>query len=164
MEEVVVSAITHNMKEAKVTLTGILDKPGTAAALFTFLRDKNINVDMIVQNVGEKGHADISFTAERTDVPYLKKCDAEIRKLMNAQDITYSDKIAKISAIGVGMRSHAGVAARMFDALAAKGINILMISTSEIKISCVIDEDYTELAVRTLCEEFGLEEKRSDLE
>ena len=164
MEEVVVSAITHNMKEAKVTLTGILDKPGTAAALFTFLRDKNINVDMIVQNVGEKGHADISFTAERTDVPYLKKCDSEIRKLMNAQDITYSDKIAKISAIGVGMRSHAGVAARMFDALAAKGINILMISTSEIKISCVIDEDYTELAVRTLCEEFGLEEKRSDLE
>jgi aspartate kinase len=157
MEQVVVSAITHSMKEAKVTLSGIADKPGTAATIFKFLAEKNINVDMIVQNVAEGDLADISFTVERTDVPYIKKVEMELRSLVDAKKLTYDDKIAKISAIGVGMRTHAGVAARMFDVLAAKGINILMISTSEIKISCVIEEAYTELAVRALCEEFGLE-------
>ncbi len=156
MEQVVVSAITHNVKEAKVTLSQIADKPGTAATLFKYLADKNVNVDMIVQNVGENEQADISFTVERTDLPYLKKCEDELRSVINAQKVSYDDKIAKISAIGVGMRTHAGVASRMFDALAEKGINILMISTSEIKISCVIHEDYTELAVRALCEEFDL--------
>ncbi len=162
MEEVVVSAITHNMKEAKVTLSGIADKPGTAAKIFNFLADKNINVDMIVQNVAEGDLADISFTAERVDIPYIKKVEDELRSLIDAKKLTYDDKIAKISAIGVGMRTHAGVAARMFKALAAKGINILMISTSEIKISCVIEEAYTELAVRALCEEFGLEEGENE--
>ncbi|MEW6238267.1 MAG: aspartate kinase [Candidatus Omnitrophota bacterium] len=159
METVVVSAITHNVKEAKVTLSRIADKPGTAAALFNFLAGKNINVDMIVQNTGENEMADISFTVERTDLPYIKKFENELCGVINAQKIAYDDKIAKISAIGVGMRSHAGVASRMFNALAAKGINILMISTSEIKVSCVIHEDYTELAVRALCEEFDLEKK-----
>ena len=156
MEKVVVSAVTHNVKEAKITLVGIADQPGTAAKLFKFLTEKNINVDMIVQNVGAEGQADISFTVERTDLPYIKKMESEFLGTIDAKQILYDDKIAKISAVGVGMRTHAGVAARMFDALAAKGINILMISTSEIKISCVIHEDYTELAVRSLCEEFEL--------
>ncbi len=162
MEKVVVSGITHNMKEAKVTLSGIADKPGTAATIFKFLADKNINVDMIVQNVAERDLADISFTVERTDIPYIQKVEEELRNIINAKEIKYDDKIAKISAIGVGMRSHAGVAARMFEALANKGINILMISTSEIKVSCVIHQDYAELAVRTLCEEFDLEKQNAE--
>lgn len=164
MEEVVVSAITHNMKEAKVTLSRIADKPGTAAAAFKFLADKNINVDMIVQNVGEEGRADISFTVERSDIPYIQKLEKELLGMVAAKEIRYDQKIAKISVIGVGMKAHAGVAARMFSKLASKDINILMISTSEIKISCVINQDYTELAVRALCEEFGLEDDQAAAE
>ena len=159
MEEIVVSAISHTVKEAKVTLTSIADQPGTAAKLFNFLAENNVNVDMIVQNVGEQGLADLSFTVERSDLPYIKKIEKRLRDTIGAAQVKFDEKIAKISAIGVGMRTHAGVAARMFTALASKGINILMISTSEIKISCVIHEDYTELAVRSLCEEFNLEEK-----
>ncbi len=162
MENVVVSGISHNVKEAKVTLSRIADQPGTAAKLFQFLSDNNINVDMIVQNAGEDGMADISFTIEKTDLPYIKQIADKMRDTLNAGDITFLEKIAKISCIGFGMRTHAGVAARMFKALSIKGINILMISTSEIKISCVIDADYTELAVRTLCEEFDLEEKSEE--
>ncbi len=157
MEDVVVNAVTHNVKEAKLTISGIADEPGTAAKLFKMLAEHNINVDMIVQNVGENGLADISCTVERTDLPYIKKHEKGIKDTINAQKITYDDKIAKISIIGVGMRNHTGVAARMFNRLAEKGINILMISTSEIRISSVIHEDYTELAVRILCEEFELE-------
>lgn len=159
MEDVVVSGVSHTVKEAKVTLTSVADQPGTAAQLFGFLADNNINVDMIVQNVGAEGLADISFTVERSDLPYLKKIEGELRESLNAKLVKFDERIAKISAIGVGMKSHAGVAGRMFKALAAKGVNILMISTSEIKISCVINEDYTELAVRALCAEFGLEEE-----
>ena len=162
MEDVVVSAITHNMKEAKVTLSQIADKPGTAAAVFQFLAEKNINVDMIVQNVGEEGLADISFTIERTEIPYVQKMEKDLMGIVSAKEIQYDSKIAKISAIGVGMKAHTGVAARMFKTFAAKDINILMISTSEIKISCVIDQDYTELAVRALCEEFGLVEEPAE--
>ncbi|MBZ0255206.1 aspartate kinase [bacterium] len=156
MENVVVSAVIHNTKEAKVTFAGIADEPGMAAKLFSHLTQININVDMIVQNVGENGRADISFTVERTDLPYIQKSEAELREVIHAKEITYDNKIAKISVIGVGMKAHAGVASRMFNTLAAKGINILMISTSEIKISCVIEESYTELAVRALCHEFDL--------
>lgn len=162
MENVVVSGISHNTKEAKVTLSQIADQPGTAARLFQFLSDNNINVDMIVQNAGADGMADISFTIEKTDLPYVRQMADKLRDTMNAGEITFLEKIAKISAIGLGMRTHAGVAARMFKALSNKGINILMISTSEIKISCVIDMDYTELAVRTLCEEFDLEDKSTE--
>jgi aspartate kinase len=162
MEEVVVSAITHSKKEAKVSLIRIEDKPGTAAAVFKFLGEHNINVDMIVQNVGESGLANISFTIERTDVPYFKKLESKIQEFLTMEEIRYDEKIAKVSAVGVGMRSHAGVAARMFSAFAEKNINILMIGTSEIKTSCVINEDYTELAVRALCEEFGLEKSEEE--
>ncbi|MBD3265897.1 aspartate kinase, partial [bacterium] len=115
MEEVVVSAITHNKKEAKVSLTGIQDKPGTAAAVFKFLGENNINVDMIVQNVGDNGLADISFTIERTDLPSMRNLEEKVKELLKVKEISYDDKIAKISVIGVGMRSHAGVAARMFN-------------------------------------------------
>lgn len=156
MEDVVVSAITQNQKEAKVSLLGISDKPGTAAAVFEFLSENNINVDMIVQGVGDNNVANISFTIDKTDLPFIKKLEPKIRELITVNEIRYDDKIAKVSAIGVGMRSHAGVAARMFKAFADKNINILMIGTSEIKTSCVINEDYTELAVRALCEEFEL--------
>lgn len=156
MEHVVVSAVIHNTKEAKVTFAGIADEPGMAAKLFSHLNQLNVNVDMIVQNVGDNGRADISFTVERTDLPYIQKSEAELREVIHANQITYDNKIAKISVIGVGMKAHAGVASRMFNTLAAKGINILMISTSEIKISCVIEESYTELAVRALCNEFDL--------
>lgn len=164
MEDVVVSAITHNTKEAKVTLSHIPDQPGTAAKVFKFLADRNINVDMIVQNAGEHGMADISFTVERTDIPFIHKIEEELKQSVNAREVVYGERIAKISAIGVGMKSHSGVASRMFTTLAERGINILMISTSEIKISCVIDENYTELAIRELCEAFNLEEADTSAE
>ncbi|MFH1742241.1 MAG: aspartate kinase [bacterium] len=155
-EDVVVSSIQRNANEAKVTLAGVADKPGVAAAIFDLLAENAVVVDMIVQNVGAGGRADISFTVERPDVVRIKKLEKQIMQCVEASEILCDDRIAKISAIGVGMRTHAGVAARMFKALAERSINILMISTSEIKISVVIAEEYTELAVRTLCEEFNL--------
>lgn len=162
MEDVIVSAVTHSKKEAKVSLIGITDKPGTAAAVFKYLSENNINVDMIVQNIGDNDLADISFTIERTDLPFIKKLEGGLMGIVTAREIRYDDKIAKVSCVGVGMRSHAGVAARMFSAFAKKNINIMMISTSEIKTSCVIHEDYTELAVRALCEEFQLEKSEEE--
>jgi len=161
MEDVVVSSIQRNTNEAKVTLARVPDKPGIAAEIFNLLAENAVVVDMIVQNVGEADQTDLSFTVERPDLVRVKKLEDRIKKAVNAKDIRYDDGIAKISAIGVGMRTHAGVAARMFKALADRGINIQMISTSEIKISVVISEEYTELAVRTLCDEFGLTEQKS---
>lgn len=159
MEAVVVSAVTHNRKEAKVSILGVPDVPGVAANLFGTVADNNVVVDMIIQNVGSDGRNDISFTVEKSDLPMVMKLRPQICDGLGARDMITNEAIAKVSVIGVGMRSHAGVAARMFRALAAKGINIQMISTSEIKISCVIEEAYTELAVRVLCEEFGLVEE-----
>lgn len=164
MESVVVTAVTQNTKEAKISITGIADRPGTAAEVFKYLAEHNINVDMIIQNVGENNLADISCTVERTDLPYIKKNESSFLGAIQAQAVKYDDKIAKVSVIGVGMRNHTGVASRMFTCLADKGINILMISTSEIRISCVIHEDYTELAIRSLCEEFDLEDTDTDIE
>lgn len=158
MEKTVVSAIVHNANEVKVTLTGVEDQPGTAAKIFDVLAEKSINVDMIVQNVGTEGSADLSFTMERSDLPRVGEIKDRLKDAISAKDMLVDEKIAKISAVGVGMKSHTGVAARMFKALAARGINILMISTSEIKISCVVQEEYMELAVRALCEEFELTE------
>ncbi|HOE12006.1 MAG TPA: aspartate kinase [bacterium] len=157
-EDVLVSSIQRTTNEAKVTLVDVADRPGTAAKIFQLLADYSVVVDMIVQNVGAGGKADLSFTVERPDLVRIKKIEDQIKELVGAQDVLYDDKISKISAIGVGMRTHAGVAARMFDALGKRGINIMMISTSEIKISVVIGEEYTELAVRTLCDEFHLTE------
>ena len=157
VEQHVVSGIAYARDEAKVTLLKVADKPGVAAQVFGPLADANINVDMIVQNVSEDGFTDLTFTVQSADfdraVEVLKKCKDKI----GYGDLRGASDIAKVSVIGVGMRSHAGVAAQMFNALAEKGINIEAISTSEIKISVLIDAAYAELAVRTLHSLFGLD-------
>ena len=156
MEAVLVSGVTADKNEAKVTLLGVPDKPGTAAKIFQPLSEANIIVDMIIQNVSDSGRTDLTFTVPRVD---LKRTVELIRRAlpeMAEQGIKTDDNIAKVSVVGVGMRSHAGVALRMFEILAEEGINILTISTSEIKISVVVDAKYAELAVRVLHDGFGL--------
>ena len=157
MEEPLISGIAHNRDEAKLTVVGVPDRPGIAYSILGPVADANIEVDMIVQNVGMDNKTDFTFTVHRNDyektLAVLRKNIAEI----GARDITGDLSIVKISVVGIGMRSHAGIASRMFRALAREGINIMMISTSEIKISVVVDEKYLELGVRTLHSEFGLE-------
>jgi aspartate kinase len=157
MEKVVVSGVAYDKNQVKVTVQGVPDKPGVAARIFNTISDNNVVVDMIIQNIGEGGLTDMSFTVPKTDskkiLEVMKKVVAEI----GAKDVNVKENIAKISIVGVGMRSHSGVAAKMFSALAKEGINILMISTSEIKISCVIEAKYTELAVRVLHEAFEMD-------
>ena len=159
MEEVLVSAVTYDKNQARVTVIDVPDRPGIAAAIFRPIADANINVDVIVQNVSHEGLTDLSFTVARTDLPKAVKVIEDVVKEIGAKGYTTEDRIAKVSVVGVGMRSHPGVAAKMFETLAKEGINILMISTSEIKISCVIDEKYTELAVRALHEAFNLKDR-----
>ncbi len=158
MEQALISGIAFNRDEAKITILGVPDRPGIAYQILGPIGDANIDVDMIVQNVGHDGMTDFSFTVHRNDyqkaIELLKPVVAHIK----ARDVVGGDKIAKVSAVGVGMRSHAGIASTMFRALAEEGINIQMISTSEIKISVVIDEKYTELAVRVLHKVFGLDQ------
>jgi len=156
MEQVVVSGVTYDRNQAKITLLGVPDRPGIAARLFGGIAKENIVVDMIIQNISQEGLTDISFTVPTGDA---KKAVALVKTLareIGARDVELSEGIAKVSIVGVGMRSHSGVAATMFDTLAREGINIMMISTSEIKISCVVDAKYVELAVRALHEAFGL--------
>jgi aspartate kinase len=157
MEKVVVSGVAYDKNQVKVTVQGVPDKPGVAAKIFSTISDNNVVVDMIIQNIGEGGLTDMSFTVPKTDskkiMEVMKKVVAEI----GAKNVNLKDDIAKISIVGVGMRSHSGVAAKMFSALAKEGINIMMISTSEIKISCVIDAKYTELAVRVLHDAFEMD-------
>ena len=158
VEQEVVSGIAYSRDEAKITLLRVADRPGVAAGLFGPLADANINVDMIVQNVSEDGSAtDITFTVARTDLERVQKLLDEKRTEIGYGEMRLDPKVAKISVIGVGMRSHAGIAARMFKALSEKGINIEVISTSEIKISVLIAADYTELAVRALHTAYGLD-------
>ncbi len=157
MEKVMVSGITYDKNQAKITLIGLPDKPGIAAKLFTDIANANIVVDMIVQNVSSDGKsADISFTVAKTDLQKAFKLTEALAKELQAKEVIFRDDIAKISIVGVGMRTHSGVAAQMFNALAQHGINILMISTSEIKVSCVVEAKYTELSVRVLHDAFGL--------
>jgi aspartate kinase len=158
VEQEVVSGIAYSRDEAKITLVKVADRPGVAAGLFGPLADANINVDMIVQNVSEDGSAtDITFTVARGDLERAQQLLEAKRGEIGYREVRYDPKVAKISVIGVGMRSHAGVAARMFKALSEKGINIEVISTSEIKISVLIAADYTELAVRALHTAYGLD-------
>jgi aspartate kinase len=158
VEQELVSGIAYSRDEAKITLVKVADRPGVAAGVFGPLADANINVDMIVQNVSEDGTStDITFTVARTDLERAQKLLEEKRDSIAYREMRFDPKVAKISVIGVGMRSHAGVAARMFQALSEKGINIQVISTSEIKISVLIAADYTELAVRTLHTAYGLD-------
>jgi aspartate kinase len=160
VEQNVVSGIAYARDEAKVTLLKVADKPGVAAQVFGPLANANINVDMIVQNVSEDGrHTDLTFTVQSADLDRALEVLRNAKQSIGYLDLRGSTDIAKVSAIGVGMRSHAGVAAQMFSALAEKGINIEAISTSEIKISVLIDAAYAELAVRTLHSLFGLDSR-----
>ncbi len=156
MEAVVVTGIAHDRGQAKVTIRGVPDRPGIAAQVFGTVSDHGIVVDMIVQNVSRDGMSDISFTVPRPDRPTVVATLEEVAKKIGAESVTYDDRIAKVSIVGVGMRSHSGVAAQMFRALSREGVNIHMISTSEIAVSCVIEDKYTELAVRALHDSFEL--------
>jgi aspartate kinase len=157
MEKVVVSGIAHDVNQAKITVIGVPDKPGIAAKLFKEIAGANIVVDMIVQNISsDRKAADISFTVPKTDSKKALKLTEDIAKELEARGVDLREDIAKISVVGVGMRTHSGVAAQMFETLAKHGINIMAISTSEIKVSCLIDAKYTELAVRVLHDAFEL--------
>ncbi len=158
MEQEVVSGVTHSRDEAKVTLRNLPDVPGVAARLFGPLADAAINVDMIVQNVSpDAARTDLTFTVPRADLPKtLEVLKVSMKDLEGAQFESSAD-VAKISIIGIGMRSYAGVASKMFKTLAEKGINIQVITTSEIKVSVLISEEYTELAVRSLHTAYGLD-------
>jgi aspartate kinase len=159
MESMLVSGVTYNKNEARLTISRVPDKPGIASKIFMPISDAGIVIDMIIQNTRAGDLTDMTFTVPRTDykkaLEILKKVAADI----GAEDVSSADNIAKVSIVGVGMRNHSGIASTMFQVLAHEGINIMMISTSEIKVSCVIEEKYTELAVRALHEAFALDKK-----
>ncbi|KPQ01127.1 MAG: aspartate kinase [Marinobacter sp. HL-58] len=157
MEQPVVSGIAFNRDEAKLTISGVPDTPGSALRILQPVSDANIEVDMIVQNVGADNRTDFTFTVHRNDFKRAQTVLQRVSEELGAREVSGDSKIAKVSIVGVGMRSHAGVATKMFAALSNEGINILMISTSEIKISVVIDEKYLELAVRALHSAFELD-------
>ncbi|MBO0711729.1 MAG: aspartate kinase [Acetobacteraceae bacterium] len=157
VEKEIVSGIAYSRDEAKITVRQVPDRPGIAAALFGALAEHNVNVDMIVQNIAADGTTDMTFTVGKADLPRAKATLAEVQRQIGYADILADPNVAKISVVGVGMRSHAGVANTMFRALADKAINIQVISTSEIKISVLIAADYTELAVRALHTAYGLD-------
>jgi len=159
MEAVLVSGIAYDKNEAKIAVMHVPDKPGIAAKILSPLSDASISVDMIVQNVSEAGLTDFTFTVTKADFKKALAITRETANEVNARDIVTDENISKISIVGVGMRSHAGVATKMFQTLAREGINIQMISTSEIKVSVVVDGKYTELAVRILHDAFGMSGK-----
>ena len=161
MEQPLISGIAFNRDEAKVTVMGVQDRPGVAFSILGPVAAENIEVDMIVQNAGADGTTDFTFTVHRNDFARTLQIVKERSSQWGSSEVTGDDRIVKISLVGVGMRSHAGIASRMFQALAAESINIQMISTSEIKISVVVDEKYLELGVRTLHAAFGLDENMS---
>ena len=162
MESMLVSGVTYNKNEARLTISRVPDKPGIASKIFMPISDAGIVIDMIIQNTRAGDMTDMTFTVPRTD---YKKALEILRKVagdIGAEDVSSADNIAKVSIVGVGMRNHSGIASTMFHVLANEGINIMMISTSEIKVSCVIEEKYTELAVRALHDAFALDKKDLD--
>ena len=159
MEREVVSGVTYDRDQAKITIVRVPDRAGIAARLFTPLAEHNIIVDMIIQNASIDGYTDLTFTVSRKDIKQANKLIEEVAKDIGAQKVEVDENVAKVSIVGVGMVSHAGVAAKMFATLAHEGINILMISTSEIKISCVMQAKYTELAVMVLHDAFELDKR-----
>lgn len=161
MESVMVSGVTGDRNQAKITIIGVPDHPGIAAKIFGPVAEASIVVDMIIQNVSQASLTDISFTVPRTDLRKAVDLVQRIAKEIEAKSVAVTEAMAKVSLIGVGMRSHSGIAARMFDILSREGVNIMMISTSEIKISCVVDEKYLELAMRALHSAFGLDRAAS---
>ena len=157
MEQVVVSGVTYDINQARIEITKVPDQPGIAAHFFDAISEANIQVDMIIQTSSlEEGYANMAFTISKGDFPASLKIAHFLAKKLGAKDVIAEDEVAKVSMVGVGMRSHSGVASQMFSTLAKEGINIKMISTSEIKISCIIDAKYTELAVRSLHDAFEL--------
>ncbi|HZM36385.1 MAG TPA: aspartate kinase, partial [Burkholderiales bacterium] len=159
MEKAVISGVAFNRDEAKITVHDVPDRPGVAYAILGPIADANIDVDVIVQNVGHDGMTDLSFTVSRSDYPRaVGILKGQVQPHVKCRDVSGDERIAKVSIVGMGMRSHAGIAAQMFRTLAEEGINIQMISTSEIKITVVIEEKYTELAVRVLHKAFELDQ------
>ncbi|MBW1708543.1 MAG: aspartate kinase [Deltaproteobacteria bacterium] len=161
MEHMIISGVVYNRNEARITVTKVPDKPGMAAAILSPVSNAGIIVDMIIQNtsIGSEDATDFSFSVPMNDFERAMRLVRDVAKEIGAEKVVGDDSITKISLVGVGMRNHAGVATKMFDALAKEGINILMISTSEIKISCVISDKYTELAVRAVHSAFGLDKE-----
>jgi len=159
MEKEVLSGVTYDRDQAKITVVHVPDKPGVAASLFTPLSEHNIVVDMIIQNASSDGYTDLTFTVSRKDIREATRITSEAAREVGADKVEVDANVAKVSIIGVGMISHSGVAAKMFQTLAREGINIMMISTSEIKVSCVVEAKYTELAVTVLHDAFGLEKE-----
>jgi aspartate kinase len=157
MEQAIISGIAFSRDEAKITVTGVPDRPGIAYAILGPIADANVDVDMIIQNASVDGITDFSFTVHRSDFHKAMDISRKIQTHIGARDIVGDSHVCKVSMVGVGMRSHVGIASQMFRTLAEEGINIQMISTSEIKISVVVDEKYMELAVRVLHKAFGLE-------
>ncbi|MDD4090975.1 MAG: aspartate kinase [Smithellaceae bacterium] len=160
MEREVLSGITYDRDQVKITVVHIPDRPGIAANLFLPLSERHISVDMIIQNASSQGFTDLTFTVSKKDMKTAQKIVEATAKEIGAKKVEVDDDVAKVSIIGVGMLSHSGVAAKMFKTMADEGINIMMISTSEIKISCVIQRKYTELAVMVLHDAFHLEKKK----
>jgi aspartate kinase len=156
MEEVVVSGVISNKNEAKITICNVPDKPGVAAKIFKELSLVGINVDMIVQNVSHTRQTDISFTVAKTDLSKGLRITRRVAKKIGAGEVIKDADISRVSVVGVGMKSHPGTAAKMFETLAENNINIEMISTSEISISCIIKKKFADIAVRALHEKFGL--------
>jgi len=159
MESMLVSGVTYNKNEARLTISKVPDKPGIAAKIFMPISDAGIVIDMIIQNTRASDLTDMTFTVPRTDLKKALNILQEVAADIGAEEVSSADDIAKVSIVGVGMRNHSGIATTMFHVLANEGINIMMISTSEIKVSCVIEEKYTELAVRALHETFALDRK-----
>ncbi len=162
MEKVAVAGVTGDRNQAKITVLGVPDRPGIAARIFGPVAEANLNVDMIIQNVGQGSLTDLSFTVPKADLQKAMTITNRVAKEIEAKSVEVTESIAKVSLIGVGMRSHSGVASLMFERLSSEGINIMMISTSEIKISCVIEEKYLELAMRTLHSAFGLDQANAN--
>jgi aspartate kinase len=159
MEQPVVCGIMYDKNQAKITLKDVPDQPGIAANIFEPLADAGLSVDMIIQNISAQGHTDLSFTLGREELNEAMAIMEKVSKKIHAENVSADSKIAKISIVGAGMRSHSGVAARIFKSLSKAKINILMISTSEIKVSCIIEQKHTKVAVTTLHKAFGLDTK-----
>ncbi|MFN3550842.1 MAG: ACT domain-containing protein [Endomicrobiia bacterium] len=159
IEEPVVTAVTFDKNQVKMTILDVPDKPGVAAKIFSFLAKENINIDMIIQSAAYGRKNDISFTISYPDLKKAVEVLENVNKELNAGGVVYEENMAKVSIIGVGMRSHPGVAAKMFETLAKENINIEMISTSEIKISCIIRKEMLETAVKALHKAFNLDKK-----
>jgi aspartate kinase len=162
MEDAVVTGVTHDRGQSKISILRVPDRPGIAAKVFGAIAERNIVVDMIVQNISRDGYTDMSFTVPRGDHARAVAALEDVARTIGAQGVVHDERVAKVSIVGVGMRSHSGVASRMFGVLAGEGVNIQMISTSEIAISCVIEDKYTELAVRALHDVFEVGRGVSD--